>query len=147
MFFKVSLVGWKKYAVDKVKRHKWNEQVDQQRTLYQTLSKQFKEPEYPIEVTPTQETEIEKEVYIEMSCSSDEMDEQAKRVATRQNDTNSNLQLGSLQMDSVTSVRRIAKIRKRKSIIRFMDMNKLLRETMESQATNKKLDKKIRKEA
>ena len=72
MYFKVSLLGWKKYTLDKVKKHKWKEQVDEQRKLYEQLGKSFKEPTYPEEAPPTIAMEIENEIYIDMSCSSDE---------------------------------------------------------------------------
>lgn len=46
--------------------------MDEQRKLYQQLGKSFKEPAYPEEAQPTIAMEIENEIYIDMSCSSEE---------------------------------------------------------------------------
>ena len=145
MYFKVSLLGGKKYTLDKVKRHKWKEQVDEQRKLYQQLGKSFKEPTYPEEAPPTIAMEIENEIYIDMSCSSDE--ENPDRMSKHEQ-SSAVQHLNSFGQESAGSIRHQAKVRKRRSEIRFMDYSELKQNRepfadVASSQNTKKLRKRI----
>lgn len=126
MMFRLSLSGWRKYTKSVIKKHEWKKEVENQRKLYQTLGKEFKEPEYQEDSAPREACEIEKEVLIEMSCSSDDEEENVQRPRTNQSQKRQVVhKRNSLRSNSIQQFRFLANMTMRYKNVRHMNLHQL----------------------
>ena len=74
MFFKTSFKTWKNYMEFYLRRLQWDKQQEKKLKMQEALGKDYTKLDFPKEDEKMEQVEIERELLLEISCSSDEGD-------------------------------------------------------------------------